>query len=221
MNRKVSFTDLSIKDGDFRVCNEDFDMALDEVKPAFGQHTDEFEKCIPGGIQPYSEEFSHMIGSCMSIIEQLRGSTNTPLMSLLLHGERGCGKTALSAHLAQKSDYPFVRRITSENYVGYSEPAKIAAIAKVFEDAYKSDLSCIVLDDIERLIDYVRIGPRFSTPVLQALFALLKKPPPKENSRLLVLGTTADPHFLEEADLFQAFNVALQVLVSQNWGTPP
>lgn len=213
MNRKVSFTDLSIKEGDFRVCKEDFDMALDEVKPAFGQHIDDFEKCIPNGMQAYSEEFSHMMGSCMSIIDQLRGSTNTPLMSLLLHGERGCGKTALSAHLAQKSDYPFVRRITSENFVGYSEQAKISAIAKVFEDAYKSDLSCIVLDDIERLIDYVRIGPRFSTPVMQALFALLKKPPPKENSRLLVLGTTADAHFLEEAELFQAFNVALQIPV--------
>ena len=48
---------------------------------------------------------------------------------------------------------------------------------------------------------------------MQALFALLKKPPPKENSRLLVLGTTADAHFLEEAELFQAFNVALQIPV--------
>lgn len=75
----------------------------------------------------------------------------------------------------------------------------------------QGDLSCIVLDDLERLIDYVRVGPRFSTPVLQALFALLKRPPPKENSRLLVIGTATDASCLEELELLQAFNVSLPV----------
>ncbi|CAK9117374.1 unnamed protein product [Durusdinium trenchii] len=209
MNRKVSFTDLSIKEGDFRIGNADFEMALSEVKPAFGQHTDDFEKCIPFGIQAFSQEITYTMDSCKSIIEQVRSSTHTPLMSVLVHGPKGCGKTALSAHLAQGSDYPFVRRVCSDKFVGYSEQAKIAAIANVFEDAYKSDLSCIVLDDIERLIDYVRVGPRFSTPVLGALFALLKRPPPKENSRLLVIGTATDASFLEEVELLSAFNVTL------------
>ena len=49
----------------------------------------------------------------------------------------------------------------------------------MFDDAYKSQLSCVVVDDIERLLDYVPIGPRFSNLVLQALLVLLKKPPPK------------------------------------------
>ena len=64
----------------------------------------------------------------------------------------------------------------------------------MFEDAYKSPLSCVVIDDIERLlgkwvclkrgvvyiliIDYVNIGPRFSNLVLQALLVLLRKQPP-------------------------------------------
>lgn len=49
----------------------------------------------------------------------------------------------------------------------------------MFDDAYKSQLSCVVVDDIERLLDYVPIGPRFSNLVLQALLVLLKKAPPK------------------------------------------
>lgn len=53
-----------------------------------------------------------------------------------------------------------------------------------FDDAYKSQLSCVVVDDIERLLDYVPIGPRFSNLVLQALLVLLKKPPPKVGQRL-------------------------------------
>lgn len=59
-----------------------------------------------------------------------------------------------------------------------------SSIFKVFDDAYKSQLSCVVVDDIERLLDYVPIGPRFSNLVLQALLVLLKKPPPKVRTHL-------------------------------------
>lgn len=45
--------------------------------------------------------------------------------------------------------------------------AKASQVLKVFDDAYKSPLSVVILDDIERLIEYVGIGPRFSNTVLQ------------------------------------------------------
>jgi len=213
LNRKVNFNDISKSSdmGQIQVVTEDFDNALLEVKPAFGQHTDEFENCVGNGITPYSADFERLLNSCTSLVEQVRNSENTPLLSVLLHGCSGCGKTALSAHLARRSDYPFVRRISSETYVGYSEQGKVNAMAKIFEDAYKSPLSLIVLDDLERLVDYVRIGPRFSNFVLQALFALLKKQPKKIGRRLLIIGTTSDPTFLEESELLRAFNVAMTV----------
>lgn len=59
-----------------------------------------------------------------------------------------------------------MKLISPENFVGYSEQAKISQIVRVFEDAYKSPLSIIVLDDIERLIEFIHIGPRFSNPIL-------------------------------------------------------
>lgn len=45
--------------------------------------------------------------------------------------------------------------------------------------AAQSPMSMIVLDDIERLLEYVAIGPRFSNTILQVLLILLKKQPPK------------------------------------------
>lgn len=51
---------------------------------------------------------------------------------------------------------------------------------QVFRDAYKSPLSIVIIDEIERLLEYVSIGPRFSNTVLQALLVLLKKAPPQE-----------------------------------------
>lgn len=44
--------------------------------------------------------------------------------------------------------------------MGFSEVGKIAALVKVFEDSYKSPLSLIVLDDIERLFEFIQFGPR-------------------------------------------------------------
>lgn len=81
--------------------------------------------------------------------------------------------------------------ITPENFVGYSEAAKVSQIVKIFEDAYKSPLSLIVLDDIERLIEFIHIGPRFSNHILQALLVLIKKKPQNPDRKLLIIGTTS------------------------------
>ena len=66
-------------------------------------------------------------------------------------GDSGCGKTALAASMARDSGFPFIKIVTPENMIGFSEGAKCGAIKKVFDDAYKSELSCVVVDDIERL----------------------------------------------------------------------
>ena len=87
--------------------------------------------------------------------------------------------------------------------------SKCQEIHKVFLDSYKSPLSLILIDDIERIIDYVAIGPRFSNVVLQTLLVLLKKVPPDQGRRLLVIGTTSCPHLLQDLGLVQAFGVNL------------
>ena len=75
----------------------------------------------------------------------------SPTLSPSHPGDTGCGKTALAAYLARDSAFPFIKILTPENMIGFSEGAKCQAIKKVFEDAYKSELSCVVIDDIERL----------------------------------------------------------------------
>ena len=71
-----------------------------------------------------------------------------------------------------------------------TRPSPCARSSQLFDDAYRSQLSCIVVDNIERLLDYTSVGPRFSNVVLQALLVLLKKEPPK-GRKLLVLATSS------------------------------
>lgn len=55
---------------------------------------------------------------------------------------------------------------------------KIQYLNKTFTDAYKSPQNIVILDSLERIIDWVPIGPRFSNLVLQTLMVLLTKQPP-------------------------------------------
>lgn len=77
------------------------------------------------------------LNQCHSQPAQVRNSAKTPLLTALLEGPAGTGKTALAASMGIDSDFPFVKIVSAENLVGYSEAAKCQAIAKVFDDAYK------------------------------------------------------------------------------------
>ena len=88
-------------------------------------------------------------------------------MSVLLEGSPTAGKTALAARLAKMSDFPFVKICSPEDMVGFTESAKCMQIRKIFDDAYRSPLSCILVDNVERLLDYGPIGPRYSNLMLQ------------------------------------------------------
>ena len=70
--------------------------------------------------------------------------------------------------------------------------------------AYKSPLSIIFIDDIERILEFTPVGHRFSNPVLQTLLILLRKIPPAP-CRLMVVATTAVAHHLDTLQLSAAF----------------
>ena len=192
LNRNINMNDLSapIDEENLKVEMGDFENAMDEVKPAFGAAADTLESYRAYGVYGISTAFEHIQKTCHMLVEQLKRSEKTPLMTCLLHGLQGSGKTALAATLALDSGFPFVKFVSADNYVGYSESAKCSQIAKVFDDAYKSSMSVIILDEIERLLEYVPIGPRFSNLVLQTLLVLLRRKPP-QGKKLLVVGTSA------------------------------
>uniref|UniRef100_A0A2N9ENA7 Vesicle-fusing ATPase n=1 Tax=Fagus sylvatica TaxID=28930 RepID=A0A2N9ENA7_FAGSY len=76
--------------------------------------------------------------------------------------ERCSGKTALAATVGIDSNFPYVREADWSSL----ESTKCAQIVKVFEDAYKSPLSIIILDDIESTpnIPTFKYGKESSTP---------------------------------------------------------
>ncbi|GMH24284.1 hypothetical protein Nepgr_026127 [Nepenthes gracilis] len=212
LNRQISMDDLTkpVDEENIKVTMDDFLNALQEVKSAFGASTDDLERCRLNGIIDCGSRHEHIKQRAMLLAEQVRQSRGSPLMTCLLEGPSGSGKTAMAATVGIDSDFPYVKIVSAESMIGLSESTKCAHIVKVFEDAYKSPLSIIILDDIERLLEYVAIGPRFSNVIAQTLLVLLKRLPP-QGKNLLVMGTTSEVGFLDSIGIRDAFSVTYHV----------
>ena len=187
-----------------------FELALNDTVPAFGNKNEiVLKQLYANGIVDYGPSFSGMWTTLERLLNQTRISEKTPLLTVLLEGSVATGKTALAAKLCSESDFPFIRMISPDSLLGMSEREKCGELIRVFSDAYKSKLSIIFIDDIERVLDFTPVGMRFSNAILQTLMVLLKKPPP--STRLMVVATTSIAHLLEELQLSAAFNVIQHV----------
>ncbi|XP_021726132.1 vesicle-fusing ATPase-like [Chenopodium quinoa] len=212
LNRQLNMDDLNkpVDEENIKVTMKDFLEAVDEVKPAFGASTSDLERCRLNGMVDCGVRHEHIQQRTMLLAEQVKISKGSPILTCLLEGESGSGKTAMAATVGICSDFPYVKIVSAESMIGLSESTKCAHIVKVFEDAYRSPLSIIILDDIERLVEYVAIGPRFSNIISQTLMVLLKRLPPL-GKKLLVIGTTSEVGFLDSIGIRDAFSVTYNV----------
>ncbi|TWW82147.1 Vesicle-fusing ATPase [Takifugu flavidus] len=194
-----------------QVSRLDFMTSLNnDIKPAYGTNQEDYASYLMNGIIRWGDPVSMVLEDGELLVQQTKNSDRTPLVSVLLEGPPNSGKTALAVKIAEDSQFPFIKICSPDKMIGFSEIAKCQAIKKIFEDAYKSQLSCLVVDDIERLLDYVPIGPRFSNPVLQALLVLLKKPPPK-GRKLLIIGTSSRRDVLQEMEMLNTFSTTIHI----------
>jgi vesicle-fusing ATPase len=204
-NTKVDLTKFT------KVTMQNFLDACNEIQPMFGINQNELENCIQFGMINYGENYEILSSKISSLFNQIKNSTNISLLSCLLEGEAGSGKTALAAYLALHSGFPYVKIISPETLVKYLEGGKYSSISATFEDGYKSPYSIIILDNIEKLIEYIKIGPRFSNLILQTLLVYIKKIPPKKGKKMLIIGTTSMSTYLEDLGIISAFDRVIQV----------
>jgi vesicle-fusing ATPase len=208
INQKTGEVDIT----EFKqVTMKDFENALSEMKPQFGTDSVNLQNAVKFGIIDYGEKYLNINSKLVSLLTQVKESNSISLMSILLEGETGTGKTALACNLAMGSDVPYIKMISPETLVGYMENGKVGAITKIFEDAYKSPLSIIILDNLERLIEYIKIGPRFSNLILQTLLVYIKKSPPDRSKKIMIIGTTSNANRLEDLELTSSFDIRIEI----------
>ena len=217
LSRNIDGTDVgnaSQDAADYMLTWDDFmkTLANHDVVPQFGNKPDDnLPQYYRNGIINYGSGFTQTWETLNRMVNQVKNSEHTPVMSVLLEGHSYTGKTAIAAKLASESGFPYIRMITPDQFIGLREDEKCNRIHTTFTDAYKSALSVIILDDIERLIGYTPVGPRFDAQVLQTLMVMVRKPPSIEGNRLLVIGTTAISHNIEDLGLVDSFSITQHV----------
>jgi len=72
---------------DMKVNRDDFLMALNEVTPAFGVAEEELNQVVQNGIMKFAPHIDGILRDGELRVEQVRISTRTPLVTVLLHGE--------------------------------------------------------------------------------------------------------------------------------------
>jgi len=195
-----------------QVTRDNFMSALEkDIKPAYGHKEEDFEGYMRNGVHIWDEGVQQILDDVNVLTKQIeRVGSKTSKLSILLHGKIGTGKTALAVKMALRSDFPFIKIISTDRMIGMSDNAKCNYIKKTFDDAVKSNLSCVVLDDIERLIDYNPVGERYSNPMVQTIMNYLSNTPPS-GKKMLVIGTTSCEDFLERMGLDKKFGMCRHV----------
>lgn len=184
---------------------QDFERGLIEVKPAFGKASEKCKDLLRGGIVDRGQDWQTLTAKMYRQLDLLCSSqSRVEVLPLLLFGQPGCGKSAVAAHLAQKTAFPYVKVISAEDMVGYGDLQRVNIIRMAFEDAYKSPASCLILDDLERIINFSALGGRYSNDILQALLVLVKRSPPA-GRKLCVIGTSTSISTMQEIELDAVF----------------
>uniref|UniRef100_A0A6N2KUQ6 Vesicle-fusing ATPase n=1 Tax=Salix viminalis TaxID=40686 RepID=A0A6N2KUQ6_SALVM len=133
LNRQLSLDDLTkpVDEESIKVTMEDFLHALHDIVPAFGASTDDLERCRLNGMVDCGDRHKHIYQRAMLLVEQVKVSKGSPMVTCLLEGPSGSGKTALAATVGIDSDFPYVKIISAETMIGLQESTKCARIVKV------------------------------------------------------------------------------------------
>ncbi|KAB0367985.1 hypothetical protein FD755_021309 [Muntiacus reevesi] len=185
---------LQVTRGDFLASLEN------DIKPAFGTNQEDYASYIMNGIIKWGDPVTRVLEDGELLVQQTKNSDRTPLVSVLLEGPPHSGKTALAARIAEESNFPFIKICSPDKMIGFSETAKCQAMKKIFDDAYKSQLSCVVVDDIERLLGESSLLPLYRPCHITA-----------NGRKLLIIGTTSRKDVLQEMEMLNAFSTTIHV----------
>jgi vesicle-fusing ATPase len=98
---------------------------------------EEFEECTRNGILHFSPGIESILEVGRDDISAVRDPNSAELLTTLLHGPPGSGKTALAATLALESSFPYIKLLTPKEMIGMNDAMKVQQIDKVFRDADK------------------------------------------------------------------------------------
>ncbi len=150
----------------------DFIRSAREIKPQFGALSEQIEIITSRPFELYSDEYTNVYNE---LVENIKSLVPGNLLTAAITGPGYIGKTTLACQIAKASGYSCVKLINSELLVNSS--SKDIELYDKFKSAYNSDDLIIILDSVERLIEYSKLGNAcaFNNKILQVIYMLIDK----------------------------------------------
>uniref|UniRef100_A0A1X7VB22 Vesicle-fusing ATPase n=1 Tax=Amphimedon queenslandica TaxID=400682 RepID=A0A1X7VB22_AMPQE len=160
------------------VTRKDFVDSLISISPAYTQSESRIvSQYLPTNYFSLTTDHESIITSLLELSSSIQSQTAAPskMITSLIYGPKGTGKTTLAARVAVLGHFTYIKVVTASNMIGLTDFGKIEYIHQVFKDAFSSSHSLIVLDDVHRLVEYVQVGDRVSVShsLMHALSTLL------------------------------------------------
>jgi vesicle-fusing ATPase len=198
ISRELSFEESKLDKTDDIipiVTQDDFVTALNDIKPMFGNISNEFVEHVRDEFVFWGEDVVNIYDSITDKITNLKYGN---ISSMAVCGDSYVGKTKLVCQIAKDSNIACIKLITPEQLMNYTDKGKY--ILNVFDQCSKADSSIIILDNLERLIEWTSIGSRFNNNTLQVIMTLVRKQM-QSNRRMTIMLTVNKAEILGDLEL--------------------
>ena len=104
----------------------DFNYAYqNDIKPALGVKDSVLQQYLTNGIVEWGKEVKRILSDGADLANTAKNGKRTPMVTALIEGAVGAGKSALAAQIALKANCPCVRLINPSNLVHHGEQGEI------------------------------------------------------------------------------------------------
>jgi vesicle-fusing ATPase len=173
----------------------DFLKSVGEIKPQFGSVSKDIEIITSVPFELYSINYENIYKQSLNYISMLRDGN---LLSILIRGDSYTGKTTLACQIAKQSGFNCIKFINSELLL--NSILKEQTINEIVNNGCRSDSFILILDCIEKLIEYSPLGNYYNNKVLQTINTLLGKIV-DTNKKFVIILTSSKPELISNLGL--------------------
>lgn len=167
------------------ITQEDLIRGFKEINPLFGSLSNEINTITSKEFKLYSETYSKIYDDVINVISQNKKGKIT---SFLIHGDFYVGKTTLACNIFKNTNLSCVKFINSEKLI--NAHFKDQAIYEIFDNGFRSDSFGLILDSVEKIIEYSKLGNQYNNKTLQVIYTLLDKIIPSDKSVFIILTSS-------------------------------
>ena len=131
------------------------------------------------------------------------------IVSFLIHGDYFVGKTTLACNIMKNSNIGCIKFINSEKLI--NSYSKDQSIYEMFDSGYKSETLGIILDSVEKIIEYSRLGNQYNNKILQVIYTILDKVI-ENNKSVYIILTSSNSELMNVLDFTKICHYSYELL---------